>query len=99
MGFLRQNKDLFDYHKTSAKLYPIVECSMHHRSVYRLLQVVQKLVAQPSDVGFGAIVSAVNKAVSQRFTTPPTAETPSDILSSFMRHGLTHLECQSEAIL
>ena len=72
---------------------------MHHRSVYRLLQVAQKLVAQPSDVGFGAIISAVNMAVSQRFATPLTAEIPADMLSSFMRHGLTQLECQSEAIL
>lgn len=99
MGFLRQNKDLFDYHKTSAKLYPIVECSMHHRSIYRLLQVVQKLVSQPSDVGFGAIISAVNKAVAERFAKPASAETPTDMLSSFMRHGLTQLQCESEAIL
>ena len=99
MGFLRRNEDLFDYHKTSTQLYPIVECSMNHRSIYLLLQAVQKMVAQPSDIGFGAIVTAVNKAVRERFSAPPTVETPTDMLNSFMRHGLSQLQCESEAIL
>lgn len=99
MGFLEKNEDLFSYFKTSSRLYPIVKCSMHHLTILRILQTVQKLVPQPSDVGFGAIVTAVHQAVRERFHADPDMDIPADMLNSFMRHGLTQLECESEAIL
>ncbi|KIX05178.1 uncharacterized protein Z518_06050 [Rhinocladiella mackenziei CBS 650.93] len=99
MGYLKTNEDLFHYFHMSSKLYPIVEHTMHHWSIHQIVQTIQKMVTVPSDVGMGAIVTAVNKGVRERFTAPSTTETPSDMLNSFICRGLTELECESEAIL
>lgn len=100
LGFLRANRDLYDYHKSTAAFYPIMELSSNHPMILAMLKsrVMQGTAPKPTDkVGFGAIVGEAHKAVAARFR--PDAKEIQDMLGSFIKHGLTQQECEVESLL
>ena len=100
VGFLTQNKDVYDYHKQTAAFYPIMELSSNHPSILAFLNspMMRGAAPKPTDkVGFGAIVGDAHKAVAERFGSE--SKHVDDMLGSFIRHGLTQQECEVEALL
>jgi cytochrome P450 len=100
VGFLTQNKDVYDYHKQTAAFYPIMELSSNHPSVLSFFNspMMRGAAPKPTDkVGFGAIVGEAHAAVAERFGSDAKHE--EDMLGSFIRHGLTQQECEVEALL
>jgi len=100
LGFLVKNEDLYDYHKSSAAFYPVMELSSNHPTILAILnsRVMQGAAPKPTDkIGFGAIVGVAHKAVAARFG--PDAKKLPDMLGSFIDHGLTQQECEVESLL
>lgn len=100
LGFLEKNKDLYDYHKSSAAFYPIMELSSNHPTILSILNSSMMRGAQPKPtdkVGFGAIVGEAHAAVAERFK--PDSKEVDDMLGSFIRRGLTQQECEVESLL
>ena len=100
VGFLTQNKDVYDYHKQTAAFYPVMELSSNHPSILAFLNspLMRGAAPKPTDkVGFGAIVGEAHAAVAERFGSDP--KHVEDMLGSFIRHGLTQQECEVEALL
>jgi cytochrome P450 len=100
LGFLVKNEDLYDYHKSSAAFYPVMELSSNHPTILSILnsRVMQGAAPKPTDkIGFGAIVGVAHKAVAARFG--PDAKKIPDMLGSFIDHGLTQQECEVESLL
>jgi cytochrome P450 len=100
LGFLKTNQDLYDYHKSTAAFYPIMELSSNHPTILAILnsRVMQGAAPKPTDkIGFGAIVGEAHKAVAERFR--PDAKKIHDMLGSFIKHGLTQQECEVESLL
>jgi cytochrome P450 len=103
LGFLRADSDLYDYHKSSAAFYPVMELSSNHPAILAFLNspVMRGAAPKPTDkVGFGAIVGVAHKAVAARFAADSDkAHIDDDMLASFKRHGLTQQECEVESLL
>lgn len=100
VGFLTENRDVYDYHKQTAAFYPVMELSSNHPTILAILNspLMRGAAPKPTDkVGFGAIVGDAHKAVAERFGTD--AKHVEDMLGSFIRHGLTQQECEVEALL
>ncbi|KIW24422.1 uncharacterized protein PV07_10136 [Cladophialophora immunda] len=100
IGFLIKNEDLYDYHKSSAAFYPIMEMSSNHPTILAFLnsRLMQGAAPKPTDkIGFGAIVGVAHKAVAERFG--PDAKKVDDMLGSFVNHGLSQQECEVESLL
>jgi cytochrome P450 len=100
VGFLTQNKDVYDYHKQTAAFYPVMELSSNHPTILAILNspMMRGAAPKPTDkVGFGAIVGEAHAAVAERFGSE--AKHVEDMLGSFIRHGLTQQECEVEALL
>jgi cytochrome P450 len=54
---------------------------------------------KPDDkIGFGAIVAIAQKVVAERFG-PNAKNDQQDMLGSFVAHGVTQQECESESLL
>lgn len=106
-GFLAADQDLYSYLSTTALRLPILMLT----TVYPLLvtalssPILKPLLPSDKDLlGFGRIQSVVKSHVSSRFTTANTDTTTvkieeNDMLTSFIIHGLTQAEAESEAIL
>jgi cytochrome P450 len=103
LGFLRADSDLYDYHKSSAAFYPIMELSSNHPSILAFLNspIMRGAAPKPTDkVGFGAIVGVSQKAIAARFAPESDkAHIDDDMLASFKRHGLSQQECEVESLL
>jgi cytochrome P450 len=100
IGFLKENTDLYDYHKQSSAFYPIMELSSNHPTILAILnsRMMASAAPKPTDkVGFGAIVGVAQKAVAERFG--PDAKKVEDMLGSFINHGLTQQDCEVESLL
>lgn len=101
-GFLKNNCDMFDYHKTTGAFFPIMELGSNVQTVQRMLEsrIVQTLAGpKPSDkVGLGAIMGKAHAIVAERYG-PDAKQGQDDMLASFVKHGLTQTECESESII
>lgn len=100
LGFLTKNEDVFNYLQSSTDFYPIMELGSNHPTIFNFLKSPIMAGAQPKPtdkVGFGAVVGHTHKVVAERFAKD--AKDQQDMLGSFVRHGLTELECQSESLL
>ena len=101
LGFLTENKDLYSYIKTSQDFFPIMELGCNHPSILKILNtsVMQALAApKPTDKnGFGAIIGIAHKTVAERFG--PDAKQVDDMIGSFVRHGLSQLQCEAETMV
>jgi len=100
LGFLVKDEDLYDYHKSSAAFYPVMELGSNHPTVLAFLnsRLMSGAAPKPTDrIGFGAIVGVAQKAIAERFG--PDAKKVDDMLGSFMNHGLTQQQCEVESLL
>ncbi|KAL8866759.1 MAG: hypothetical protein Q9198_008768, partial [Flavoplaca austrocitrina] len=100
LGFLTKNEDLYDYHKSSAAFYPIMELGSNHPTVLAVLKsrVMEGAAPKPTDkLGFGAIIGVAHKVAAERFG--PDAKKVQDMLGSFVNHGLTQQECEVESLI
>jgi cytochrome P450 len=98
-GFITNDKDMYDYSATSAAFYPLMELGTVSRLVHSLLnsRVMQYLVGPKAGdkTGLGAIITIAAQRAAERFANPSIKK--QDMLNSFIAHGLTQLECESES--
>ena len=101
MGFMTKNEDLYKYIKSSTDYYPIMELGNNHRFILNILNsgfMQANAASKPDDkVGVGPIIGVAHKAVAERFG--PDAKHVQDMIGTFVRHGLTQTECESETLL
>jgi cytochrome P450 len=101
MGFLTKNEDLYNYIQSSTDYYPIMELGSNHPFILNILNsrfMQANAAPKPDDkVGFGRIIGVAHKAVAERYG--PDAKHVDDMIGSFVRHGLTQTECESETLL
>lgn len=101
-GFLPNNKDLFDYFKITTAFFPIMELGCNLPAVLKLLHSkwMQALAGpKPTDqVGMGALIGQAHREVATRFG-PDAKDDQPDMLGSFVRHGLSQVECESESVI
>ncbi|OAL19458.1 hypothetical protein AYO22_09620 [Fonsecaea multimorphosa] len=102
-GFLIENKDLYDYNKSSTAFFPVMEMSTNLPFIHSILSssLMQALAGpKPEDkAGLGAIIGIAQKIVADRFNPNSESKNERDMLNSFIRHGLTQLEAESESLL
>ncbi|KAH7346262.1 cytochrome P450 [Rhexocercosporidium sp. MPI-PUGE-AT-0058] len=100
-GYLKQNSDLHDYIKTVRAYIPVLELQTNIPFVNTILSstIVRKLMAPTAKdrIGMGKIMGIAKEIVGERFG--PDAKVQNDMLGSFVRHGLTLAETESEALL
>jgi cytochrome P450 len=100
-GFLAADDDIYDYIKSLTPLMPIMELQANITWIGAILNTpfIKKLITPTANDGsaMGRMVGFAQSTVAKRFG--PKAEEKQDILGSFIRHGLTQLEAESESLL
>lgn len=103
VGFLKENDDCFDYFKKTIDFFPIIEMSCNFPLVRSILHnpILQRLAGpKPADrVGMGKLIGMAHQAVAEHFQDEKEKKRRDDMIGSFIRHGLTQVECESECIL
>ncbi|KAK0609885.1 pisatin demethylase [Bombardia bombarda] len=99
-GFLTHDTDLYDYIHILEKQMPnIMWTTVYPWAVDVLSSPIFKgLVPSHKDaLGFGKVMGIIKKIVDSRFG--PNKETHRDMLGSFITHGLTRDEAESETLM
>jgi hypothetical protein len=99
-GYLASDSDVYDYIQTTEKILPAIGIMTTFPWINWVLRmdVVQKYLPSERDpVGFGKIMAVAKQIVGERFG--PEKKSHADMLGSFVRHGLTQVEAESESIL
>ncbi|KAH8172544.1 cytochrome p450 domain-containing protein [Sarocladium implicatum] len=99
-GFIDADEDLYGYIKTTEDTVPMMQMFALIPWLIGLLQSPICKAMMPSErdtVGLGPIMATANRYVGQRFTSD--AKDRRDMLGSFVRHGLTQREAQSESLV
>ena len=99
-GYLTQNNDIYDYIKTVSEFLRVLELSANCPSVQSLLTSPLMAPMRPKvtdKTGMGAMMGVAKRIVSERFQ--PGAKPVPDMMGSFVKHGLTREECESEAMV
>jgi cytochrome P450 len=102
-GFLESDSDVYDYIKTQEALLPIFEWFSTLPSLERLTRVgwVSKLIMpKPTDKkGLGRLMGVAEKIVNERYAAATKGGPKSDMLGSFIRHGLPQEQAKIETVL
>lgn len=99
-GYMSTDSDLYEYIENIEKTLPAVLIATIFPSVNWILRqdIVQKYLPSEKDpVGFGKIVGITKGIVAERFG--PEKKVHHDMLGSFVAHGLTQEEAESETLL
>jgi len=99
-GYLATDSDLYEYISNVDKVLPGVLIATIFPSVNWILRqdIVQKYLPSSKDpIGFGAIMGVAKQIVDERFG--PDKKVKKDMLGSFVAHGLTQTEAESESLL
>lgn len=99
-GFMDKDDDHFGYIKTTEDTVPMMQMFALIPWLISLLQSPLCKAMMPSErdtVGLGPIMAAATRAVNQRFGAK--AGDKNDMLGSFVRHGLSQREAQSESLV
>ncbi|KAH9212789.1 pisatin demethylase [Leptodontidium sp. 2 PMI_412] len=99
-GFLDTDTDLYQYIATSEKAVPAAMMVTIFPWLNYVLtsSFMKSLLPSATDaIGFGKIIGFTKEVVDQRFG--PDAKDQRDMLGSFIRHGLTRDEAESETLL
>jgi cytochrome P450 len=105
VGFLIQNQDLYDYNESSSAFYPVLAMGATLETFNDILKsrIVQFLAGPKAKdkAGLGAIIGWAQQIVGERFAEKPTKSKDRRVamLDSFIDHGLTQLEAESESLL
>lgn len=102
LGFVRENRDLFRFLETIETQLPIVQ---HFSVILELNWILRKLVQVPffkpfiapssrDKSGIGVIMGISREVIDKRYA--PGATMKDDMLGSFMRHGITADEAETE---
>ncbi|KAL7928559.1 cytochrome P450 [Trichoderma chlorosporum] len=99
-GFVETDSDVYEYIQTTEKNLPMVMVVTVFPWLLRLLNspVLKGLLPSAKDkLGFGRIMSIAKDVAAERFK--PDVKAERDMLGSFIRHGLTQTESESEILL
>jgi cytochrome P450 len=100
-GFLAADDDLHDYIKSLGPLMPFMELNSNITWIASILnsKYMKKLMTPTANdgSGMGKMIGVAQEAVARRYE--PGAEQKEDMLGSFIRHGLTQLQAESESLL
>lgn len=100
-GDIAADKDQFDYMKTTGEAITIIAPLTVFPRLHKWIEgsrLLDFLAPSAKDkVGFGRILGISAERVASRFG--PDARKTQDMLGSFIRHGLTQEEAESEAVL
>lgn len=105
-GFLTEDKDLYDYNKSSTEFFPVMELATNIPVIWDIVssRMMHALAGpKPEDrKGLGAIIGVAQRIVAERFEPDRKEKDYSrdtDMLESFVQNGLTQLEAESESLL
>lgn len=99
-GFLATDTDVYQYIEMSEQAVPAAMMVTIFPWLNHVLtsSFMKRLLPSATDaIGFGKIIGITKEVVGQRFG--PDAKDQRDMLGSFVRHGLTRDEAESETIL
>ncbi|KAK3689422.1 pisatin demethylase [Podospora appendiculata] len=99
-GFIKTDSDMFNYIETLGQNIPFVFPLNAFPWVVGLLQSPLLKVFMPSDkdrTGLGPVINIANHVAAQRFG--PDKQVHRDMLGSFVKHGVTLEEAESESLL
>ncbi|KAH8879491.1 pisatin demethylase [Thozetella sp. PMI_491] len=99
-GFLKSDTDLYDYCKIFEEQMPSIILTTVYPWLVNVLQWPIIKNAMPSEkdpLGFGKFIGIAKEAANKRYM--PNAKMQKDMLGSFMAHGLTRDEAESETLL
>ena len=101
LGYLKQSADLHGCIKTVRAYMPVLELQTNIPVINTILgnPVLRKLMAPTAKdrFGMGKMMGVAKEVAGERFG--PHAKVENDMLGSFVRHGLTRAETESEALL
>ncbi|GME47270.1 Cytochrome P450 [Neofusicoccum parvum] len=100
-GFLDKDGDPFNYLEQGKTLWPFVMGIATFPELHNIVRIpaVRALWPSASDAqGLGAIMSFANAVVAERFD-PVAPVTRRDMLGSFLAHGLTRTQLESETLI
>lgn len=102
VGYLKDNKDHYDYQKGIAEFVPIMNLCCNHPMIFKIMNsklVLSIVKPMPEDkVGTGALLGLAHKAVAEHFKDSEKDESGT-MIASWKRHGLTQAQCQDESML
>ncbi|KKY16825.1 putative cytochrome p450 [Phaeomoniella chlamydospora] len=100
-GYLKNDKDMYDYIKTIRGFMPVLELQTNSPLTNYIMssRVVKALLAPTAKdlTGMGPVIRIAQEVVRERFG--PNKIEREDMLGSFVRHGLTQQEAESESLL
>ena len=99
-GYMTTDSDLYDYLKTMEQILPGVLIATIFSSLNWLMRrdfVKKYLPSERDPVGFGKIMGVAKEIVNERFG--PDKKVLPDMLGSFVWHGLSQEEAESECLL
>jgi len=99
-GYMSTDSDLYAYIENIEKALPFVLIGTIFPSFNWIMRqdIVQKYLPSDKDpAGFGAIMGVAKQIVGERFG--PDKKEIQDMLGSFVAHGLTQTEAESESLL
>jgi hypothetical protein len=101
LGYLKENAALHGYIKTVRAYMPVLELQTNIPVINTILgnPVLRKLMAPTAKdrLSMGKMMGVAKKVAGERFG--PHAKVENDMFGSFVRHGLTRAETESEALL
>ncbi|KAJ9617190.1 hypothetical protein H2200_000911 [Cladophialophora chaetospira] len=102
-GFLTKNEDLYNYNKSSTAFFPVMELGTNVPFIHSILSssFMQALAGPQAEdkAGLGAIIGIAQKIVADRFNPTSGSKPERDMLNSFIKHGLTQIEAESESVV
>ncbi|KAH7034008.1 hypothetical protein B0J12DRAFT_582420, partial [Macrophomina phaseolina] len=95
-GYLGQDRDVHDYIATAESYVPILVLGASYPRCIRPLRCI--VSSLPDDkVGMDKLMGVTRKVVGERYG--PNGMDRKDIMGSFVRHGLSQREAESEVLL
>ncbi|KAL8781671.1 MAG: hypothetical protein Q9213_005888 [Squamulea squamosa] len=102
LGFVKNERDMYDFLQTLESRLPIVEQFSVLTELNTILVTLsnigwlkKRLIPSPADrSGVGRILGVSQKVIAKRFENQ--AVSPNDILNSFLRHGVDRDQAESE---
>lgn len=99
-GYLAADADLYEYISTIETILPVILMTTIFPWINKMMRldfVDRFLPSHRDSVGFGRIMGVAKEIVGQRFGSDKKVH--ADMLGSFVRHGLTQDEAESESLL
>lgn len=96
-GYLKKNTDLFDYINTVRTYIPVLDIPVVNTILSSAIVRMFMAPTAKDRIGMVKIMGIAKEIVGERFG--PDTKVQNDMLGSFVRHGLTHAETESEVLL